>query len=149
MDVGGREIGFDVIAQRDGGALHLIGLATPGGRLFALRQEGEEVAFVDTPRGWTRALAIRALDALWRGLWITPPPAVLDAEPRVWTIGAERVLELDTQRGRSRTYHTTGSGSYALQIQIEYHDVALLEPRSFEIKHPGCRYGAYVVLIEP
>lgn len=149
MDVGGRAVGFDAIAQREGGALYLVGLATPGGRLFALRQDGEEVAFVDTPRGGTRALAIRALDALGRGLWITPPAAVLDAEPRAWTIRGERVLERETPTGRSRTYHPAGSGRNASRIRIEYHGNGPRGPRGFEVDHPGCRYGASVVLIGP
>jgi hypothetical protein len=149
MQIAGSEVGFDVIAQRRGAALHLVGLAVPGPRLFALRQQGETVDFVDTPRGAPRALAMRTLDALHRGLWVAPTEAASGGEERRWTAHGERVAERETLAGRSRTYLPMESGRAAPPISIEYRpDTGSGRPLGFEIHNPGCRYDASVVLIE-
>ena len=63
MQIAGRAVSFDVIAQRRGAALGVVGLGIAGPRIFAVSQLGTDLDFVETSRR-ARLLAVRALDAL-------------------------------------------------------------------------------------
>ncbi|GEM_PF-7080297 len=118
MQLAGREAAYDAIVQRRGEALQLVGLAPAGPRLFALRQRGREIDFVATPRGPRRALALRTLDALHRGLWATGDAGARES-------GREAAGVSIDYRGKKRSGGPTG----------------------YEIRNPDCGYEASIVLL--
>ena len=118
MQIAGREAAFDAVVQRRGGSLSLVGLVPVGPRLFAVRQRGMVLDFVETPPGSGRAIAVRALDALHRAVW----GADADSAP--------------TGRGATDPSIDYRRGARADELS------------GFEIRNPDCRYETSIVLLD-
>jgi len=152
MQVGGRDVGFDAVAERREGPLRLVGLAPAGTRLFSLTQTAETIVFGEGTEGAMRSLATMTLDALRRGVWIDAPPG-----ERHFFHEGEAVRELE-EGGRLRREFRFSTGAAnaerdernAADVSIEYlpkpdHEGAA----SFEVRNSSCGYEAVVVLLGP
>ena len=149
MQVGGRDVGFDAIAERRGGPLQLVGLAPTGTRLFALTQEAKAIVFAEAMEGAMKSLATMTLDALRRGLWIEAPPG-----QRGFSHGGETVWEGEEGGIRRRNFQfssTFGDNRpNAADVSIEYRPNPVRDGvTGFEIQNSSCGYEAVVILLEP
>ena len=147
----GRSVALTAVGEATAEGFVLVGLGLDGGRLFALRQEGERVVFDPAsaspalgPRP-AEALARGILDALVRGMWLRPPPG---AQTDGFSWRGEWVVETRLESGWRREFFEGPKPGGHSRAVIDYRGDGV--DGGYDIEHGDCRYRATVIsIVEP
>ena len=141
----GRKAHFEVVARRVPEELVVVGIAQHGVRLFAVHQRGREIVVEGTSsRNYTR-LALWALDALHRAIWISAPSDLGTGAVVDWSWENESVTESIGGGQRRREFrHPDASDS----VEIYYASPSTGRGDHVEIQNPWCGYEARFVVFD-
>ena len=143
LTAGKQSVHLETVAQRVGERLMVVGLSNYGIRLFAVQQNGQELAIEGVDSGNLEILARWVMDALHRIYWIQPPADGSGSPLAKWDWAGETVIESRTPSGRRRQF-VRGANASA-RVTIDYPDGV---GSGVEIRNPPCGYDARVIVLE-
>jgi hypothetical protein len=145
FSMNGRKAHFEVIARRVPEELLVVGIAQHGVRLFAVHQRGREIVVGEASSRKYTHLALWALDALHRAIWISAPSDRGTGPVVDWSWENESVTESIGSGQRRREFtHPDASDS----VVIYYASPSAERGDHVEIQNPWCGYEARFVVFD-
>lgn len=146
IGVGDRQVGIEVVARNRPEELVVVGLASHGTRLFAVRQRDREIEIDAGSSSRAAHLARWVIDALHRGLWIQPSSQDDRASFR-WE--GEQIIEIQREGRWRREFRDSDDATDVAPVSIEYRGAVHRSGGSgFEIHNAWCGYDAVFIPLD-